>query len=105
MKTTLLAIACAAALSAAGASTTLTGIITDSMCGVSHSMMKGHADDDCVRMCVKGSAEYALYDGKNIWKLSDQKTPARFMAKHVKVTGTVDEKAMRIKVASIEADE
>ena len=105
MKTTLLAIACAAALSAAGGPTTVTGVITDSACGASHSMMKGHADDDCVRMCVKGSADYTLYDVKNVWKLSDQKTPARFIAKHVKVTGAVDEKAMRIKVAGIEPAE
>lgn len=105
MKAILIAIACAAALSAAGASTTVTGVITDSTCGASHAMMKGHADDDCVRMCTKGSAEYALYDGRNIWKLSDQKAPARFMAKHVKVTGILDEKAMRIKVASIEQAE
>ena len=105
MKTILIAIACAAAVSAAGASTTVTGVITDSMCGASHAMMKGHADDDCVRICSKGSAEYALYDGKNIWKLSDQKTPARFMAKHVRVTGAVDEKALKIKVTSIEPAE
>jgi hypothetical protein len=53
-------------------------------------------------MCVKGSGEYALYDGKNILKLSDQKLPAKFAAQRVKVTGTYDEKTQRIKVTSIE---
>ncbi|HTR35799.1 MAG TPA: hypothetical protein VMH80_07870 [Bryobacteraceae bacterium] len=65
-------------------------------------MMKGHSDEDCVRMCVKGSADYALYDGKTVWKLNDRKIPASFAAKRVRVTGAVDEKAMKIKVAKIE---
>jgi hypothetical protein len=101
MKTTLLTILLGGALAAA-TTQTVTGVITDSMCGASHAMMKGHADDDCVKMCVKGSADYSLYDGQTVWKLSDQKAPASFMAKRVKVTGTVDEKAMKIKVARIE---
>jgi hypothetical protein len=54
-------------------------------------------------MCVRGSGDFALYDGKNILKLSDQKLPAKFAAQRVKVTGTYDEKAQRIKVTSIEA--
>ena len=68
-------------------------------------MTKGQPDDDCTRLCVKVRAEFALYDGKTLWKLSDQKTPARFAAKQVKVTGAVDPKAMTIKVTSIEAAE
>jgi hypothetical protein len=53
-------------------------------------------------MCVKGSGEYALFDGKDVVKLSDQKQPAKFAAQRVKVTGTYDEKAKRIEVASME---
>jgi hypothetical protein len=105
MKTTLLIVLLGGTLAAAAATQSITGVITDSMCGASHAMMKGHADDDCVKMCVKHSADYALYDGKTIWKLSDQKTPASFIAKRVKVTGTVDEKAMQIKVTKIEPAE
>ena len=82
---------------------TITGIITDTMCGSKHNMTKGQPDDDCTRLCVKGSREFALYDGKTLWKLSDQKTPARFAAKQVKVTGAVDPKAMTIKVTTIES--
>jgi hypothetical protein len=89
----------------AGAPQTITGTITDTMCGAKHNMTKGQADDDCIRACLKGAREYALYDGKTIWKLSDQKAPARFAAKTVKVTGTVDPKTMTIKVASIEPSE
>jgi hypothetical protein len=65
-------------------------------------MMKAQSDEACVRMCVKGSGEYALFDGKDVLKISDQKVPAKFLAQRVKVTGTYDDKAKRIKVLSIE---
>ena len=104
MKALLLTISVAVALSAAGAQT-ITGVITDTMCGAKHGMVKGQPDDQCVRHCVQGSRDYALYDGTNVWKLSDQKTPARFAAKRVKVTGTVNAKNQTIKVDSIESAE
>lgn len=81
---------------------TFTGVITDTMCGAKHEMMKNQPDNQCVRMCVKGQANYALFDGKNVFKLSDQKTPAKFAAQKVKVTGTLDPKTNTIKVSSIE---
>jgi len=81
---------------------TFTGIITDTFCGASHAMMKNHPADQCVRMCTKGQYSYALFDGSNVIKLSDQKTPAKFMAHQVKVTGTLDRKTQTIKVSSIE---
>ena len=37
-------------------------------------------------------------------KLSDQKTPAKFAARKVKITGTLDHKKNIIKVSSIELD-
>ena len=79
-----------------------TGVITDTMCGAKHTMMKDQPDDKCVKMCVKGSSEYALYDGPNVFKLSDQSKPAKFAAKKVKVTGTLDAKTKTIKVTAIE---
>ena len=83
---------------------TFTGVITDTLCGPSHSMMKNHPADQCVRICAKGQYSYALFDGMNIIKLSDQKTPAKFAAEKVKVTGNLDRKTNTIKVSSIEAD-
>ncbi len=88
---------------AAGESVTLTGVITDTLCGRTHGMMHASSDETCVKMCVKGSGEYALFDGKDVVQLSDQKLPAKFVAQRVKVTGIYDAKAGRIKVASIEA--
>jgi hypothetical protein len=105
MKRLLLTLTLNTVLGAATTPQTITGIITDTMCGSKHNMTKGQPDDDCTRLCVKGAREFALYDGKTLWKLSDQKTPARFAAKQVKVTGAVDSKAMTIKVTSIEAAE
>jgi hypothetical protein len=83
---------------------TFTGVITDTMCGAKHDMMKNEPDAQCVRICAKGQYGYALFDGMTVLKLSDQKTPARYTAQKVKVTGTLDEKTHTIKVTSIEAE-
>lgn len=101
-KTILLALVCVAI--AGAAEQTFNGVITDTMCGKSHDMMPGQPDAKCVAACVKGSSQYALYDGKTVLKLSDQKTPARFAAKRVKVTGTLNGKTQTIKVVSMEAE-
>ncbi len=81
---------------------TFTGTITDTMCGAKHTMMKDQPDDKCIRMCVKGSSDYALFDGQNVFKLSDQTKPAKFAAQKVKITGKLDEKTKTIKITSIE---
>ncbi len=101
MKRLVLTIAFAGTLLGANAPQTFTGVITDTLCGSTHNM-QGHTDADCVRMCVKGSGQYALLDGQNVLRLSDQKTPAAFAAQRVKVTGTLDVKTKTIKVSSIE---
>jgi hypothetical protein len=99
-------LAAAIGLTAAAADQqTFTGVITDTMCGKTHGMLAGQPDDKCIAMCVKGtSSQYALYDGKTVLKLSDHKTPAKFAARRVKVTGTLNEKTQTIKVNSIEAE-
>jgi hypothetical protein len=83
-----------------------TGTITDSMCATAdHSRMRmGPTDGECTTACVgEHGALYVLYDGKQAWTLSDQKTPEKFAGKKVTVTGTPDPKAMTIQVASITA--
>ena len=93
-----------AALFAAEGTQTFEGVITDTMCGAKHTMMPGKPNDECIRACLKhSSSQYALYDGKTVMRLSDQKTPAQFAAQKVKVTGTYNEKTKTIKVASMEA--
>jgi len=82
-----------------------TGTITDDMCSkADHSEMKMGTDAKCVIECVKGmNGKYVLYDGKDTYVLSDQKTPEKFAAKKVTVTGTLDAKTKTIKVDKIEA--
>jgi hypothetical protein len=79
-----------------------TGVVTDTLCGTTHAMMKAPSDESCVKMCARGSGEYALFDGKYVLKLSDQKLPAKFAGQRVTVTGSYDARAKRIKVVSIE---
>jgi hypothetical protein len=43
----------------AGTSTTLTGVVSDAMCGAKHSMTNMSAAD-CTRMCAKGGQGYVL---------------------------------------------
>jgi len=91
-----------AALVIAAKADTFTGVVTDTMCGAKHTMMKGQPDEKCVKMCLGGQSAYALFDGTNVIKLSDQKMPAKFAAQKVKVTGTLDSKSNTIEVSSIE---
>jgi len=99
MRTLCLAIAM---VGSAAAADTFTGTITDTMCGAKHTMMKDQPDDKCVKMCVKGSSEYALFDGQNVVRLSDQTKPAKFAAQKVIVTGRLDPRKNTIKVIAIE---
>ena len=107
MRTTY--VLCFAALTLIGAEApkTFTGVITDTMCGLKpHSAMLKHKPEaECVRLCVKGPFGYAVNDGANIMKLSDQKTPAKYAAQKVKVTGTYDEKSKILRVVSVERAE
>lgn len=83
---------------------TFTGVITDSMCeDGDHSHMKmGPTDAECTKACVDiHGASYVLYDGKQTYKLSDQKTPEKFAGKKVAVTGTLDAKSKTIHVDSM----
>jgi hypothetical protein len=99
-----IAITAAALTLAAPAKQTFTGIVTDSMCAnADHKAMNMGADAGCVIECVKAGAKYVLYDGKEAYTLSDQKTPEKFAAKKVTVTGTLDAKTKTIQVESMTA--
>jgi len=83
---------------------TFTGTITDSMCATAdHSGMRmGPTDAECTIACVQAhGAQYVLYDGKNVFTLSDQQSPEKFAGRKVTVTGTLDASRMVIQVNSI----
>src|SRR6202047_291644 len=83
-----------------------TGVITDSMgSSADHKGMRmGPTDAECTVACVLAhGALYVLYDGKEVYALSDQTTPEKFAGKKVTVTGALDAKTKTIKVDSIAA--
>ncbi len=95
-----------ASLSASQSTQTFTGVITDDMCaGVGHSQMRmGPTDAECVTACVAyHDSKYVLEDGKTVYALSDQRTPAAFAARKVQIVGTLDAGTRTIMVESIAA--
>jgi len=106
MKLPIVSVLLVAALAAAPGQRKFTGAITDSMCATAdHSRMRmGPTDGECTIACVNAhGATYVLYDGKEVYMLSDQQTPEKFAGKKVTVTGTLDAKTKTIEVDSITA--
>ncbi|HYL16553.1 MAG TPA: hypothetical protein VEV41_26190 [Terriglobales bacterium] len=71
---------------------TLTGVVSDSMCGA-HHMMENAAD--CTRACISKGSKYALVVGDKVYTLdSEDKTALDELNKRAgdkaKVTGTVN---------------
>ena len=86
---------------APAATQSLTGIVTDDMCGKKHTMMPGKPDSECVRACVKAGSKYALLVGDKVYVLKgDAKQFDRLAGKKVKVNGDVT--GTTVAVGSIE---
>jgi predicted type IV restriction endonuclease len=96
MKKIAVFLAGAAMLTAAGEKKTLTGVVSDEMCGADHKMMNVQPDSKCVTECVKMGSKYVLLADGKVYVLSDQKTPAKFAAQKVTVSGTVDGKNIQV---------
>ena len=95
-----------AALSAAPGKQTFTGVITDSVCAkAGHSQMQmGPTDAECTMACISiHGATFVLHDGKDVYTLSDQRTPEKFAAQKVRIIGTLDVRTKTIQVDSISA--
>jgi hypothetical protein len=106
MKLTLLCLVIVAVLVWPQGGQKYTGTITDNMCPAGdHSRMRmGSNDAECTIACRNAHAAlYVLFDGKQTYALSDQKSPEKFAGKKVTVTGTLDTKTMTIDVRSIAA--
>jgi hypothetical protein len=94
------------ALVAAPRKQKFTGTVTDSMCAqANHSQMQmGPTDAECTVACVLAhGALYVLWDGKNVYTLSDQQAPEKFAGKKVTVTGALDAKTRLIHIDSMTA--
>ena len=106
MKRPIAILTAIAGLAAAQSQRKFTGVVTDSMCSSAdhRGMRMGPTDAECTIACVLAhGALYVLYDGKEVYALSDQKTPETFAGKKVTVTGSLDAKTKTIQVASIAA--
>jgi hypothetical protein len=80
---------------------TLTGTVSDSMCGKKHGM-GGKTDAECTRACVKGGADYVLVVGDKIYTLKGDKAAIdKFAGASATVTGTTS--GTTVTVASIKA--
>jgi hypothetical protein len=76
---------------------TLTGTITDDMCGKKHTMMRGKPDSECIRACVKSGSKYALLSSNKVLVLKgDNKQFEQLSAKKVKVTGEVSDATVTV---------
>jgi len=71
----------------AGTDTTLTGVVSDAMCGAKHSMTNMSAAD-CTRMCAKGGQDFALVVGDKTYNLrGDSADLDKYAAQKVTVKG------------------
>jgi hypothetical protein len=108
MKSLIISLLITASVAAAQGKQNFTGAITDNMCAqADHSRMRmGSTDAECTTACVSAhGATYVLYDGKDVYNLSDQQSPEKFAGKKVTVTGTLDAKTRTIRVESIRASQ
>lgn len=60
-------------LAVAQATQTLTGTVSDAMCGKKH-MMEGATAAQCTRECVKSGSDFALFAGDKVYTLKGDKT-------------------------------
>jgi hypothetical protein len=76
-----------ASLAIAQATQTLTGTVSDTMCGKKH-MVSGKSAAECTRECVKAGSDYALVVGDKVYTLIGNKTLIdQFAGENVVVTG------------------
>ncbi len=80
--------------------TTLTGVVSDAMCGAHHTM-QGMSAADCTRMCVKAGSGYALVVSDKVYLLKGASAQLnKYAGQKVTVKGAM--KGANFVVASVE---
>lgn len=75
---------------------TLTGVVSDAMCGATH-MMKDKPDAECLRYCVKQGTKYALVAGKNVYTLEGHEADLdKYSAQKVTVKGKLKGESLTV---------
>ncbi len=100
---TILIFAGLAACPAWAADKTLTGKVSDAMCGAKH-MMAGN-DASCTHECVKGGSKYALVVGDKVYTLDTTDKAAldklsELAGASAKVTGEVKDDTIAVKTVA-----
>lgn len=86
---------------ALAANQTLTGTVSDDMCGKKH-MVPGKSDADCTRECIKMGSGYALVVGDKVYKLKGAAAQLDKVA-GAKVTVSGEVKGDTVQVAKVAA--
>ena len=80
---------------------TLTGVVSDSMCGAKH-MAKDKSAAECTRECVKGGSDYALVVAGKVYPLKGDKAELdKYAGQRATVKGTLE--GSNVNVQSITA--
>src|ERR1700675_2885429 len=96
-------VAAIATSSAWAADTTMTGKVSDAMCGAKHMMAGNEAS--CTHECVKGGSKYALVVGDKVYILDSADkavlgTLSDLAGKSAKVTGEVKGATITVKTGA-----
>lgn len=82
-----------------GQENTLTGVVSDNMCGATH-MLKDKSAAECTRLCVKQGQKYALVVVQKVYTLEGHEAELDKLAgQKVTVKGTLSGET--VKVASV----
>lgn len=88
--TVFFSIAVSTVAASAQSSQTLSGTVSDAMCGA-HHMMQGASDAQCTRECVKQGSDFALVSGGKVYTLKGDKSQFDKLAgQKVTIKGKVD---------------
>lgn len=76
---------------------TLTGTVSDTMCGAKH-MMANASPTQCTRECVKQGSDYGLVSGDKVFTLKgDAKLMDKYAGQKVTVKGDISGTTMRVR--------
>jgi hypothetical protein len=93
-----LSMTAAAAFSQSGQ--TLTGTVSDTMCGAKH-MMTNVSAAECTRACVKQGSDYALVSGGKVYTLKgDTKQIDKYAGQTVTVSGKLSGTTLTVSAIS-----
>jgi hypothetical protein len=94
--TTIATLTLAAATLFAQAAQTVTGTVTDAMCGA-HHMMKDATPAQCTRECVKQGSDFALVSEGKVYTLKGDKVQLdKFAGQNVTIKGKVNGKTITV---------